>query len=211
MTRDEAVSIIQQQLGFRTDLSSEIITNLKLAQTMLEAGPTRPWFLVTEQQSISLEVGEQRLVVPSNMLAEIDQARLVYIPDDSDEAAVDLVKEDYDQLARDYAEVDNGPPEAYALLGNYFRIFPTPDDDYTIKIIVFGTDADLSSNIENGWLKHVPYALIGKAGAQIASAIRDNVALAVFREWEREGRLALQGKDVARDVANRVLQVGGPH
>lgn len=211
MTRDEAVSIIQQQLGFRTDLQTEIITNLKLAQTMLEAGPTRPWFLVSEQQFITLTPNEQRLVVPSSMLTEIDQARLVYIPDDSDEDAVDLTKEDYDQLSRDYAEVENGPPEAYALLGSYFRIFPTPDDDYTIKIIVFSPDVVLTSNVENGWLKHVPYALIGKAGAQIASAIRDNVALAVFQGWEREGRLALQGKDVARDVANRVLQVGGPH
>lgn len=211
MTRDEAVSIIQQQLGFRSDLSSEIVTNLKLAQTMLEAGPTKPWFLVTEQMSISTTADEQRLVVPSDMLTEIDSARLVYIPDDEEEASVDLKKEDYDQLSYDYREEEAGPPEAYALLGGYFRLFPTPDDDYTIKIIVYGQDDVLDTNIENGWLKWVPYILIGKAGAQIASALRDSVALATFREWEREGRLTLAGMDIARDMGNRVLQMGGPH
>lgn len=211
MTRDEAVSIIQQQLGFRTDLSSEIVTNLKLAQTMLEVGPTRPWFLVTEQMSITTTAEEQRLIVPSNMLAEIDNTRLVYIPDDEEEAAVDLKKEDYDQLEYDYREEEAGPPAAYALLGDYFRLFPVPDDAYTIKIIVYGRADTLDSNIENGWLKWVPYALIGKAGAQIATAVRDATALATFREWERDGRLALAGMDVARDVANRVLQMGGPH
>lgn len=211
MTRDEAVSIIQQQLGFRTDLNSEIVTNLKLAQTMLEAGPNRPWFLVTEQQSIVTEIGEQRLVVPSDMLVELDSARLVYVPDDSGEVSVDLKKEDYDQLAYDFREEEAGPPVAYALLGDYFRLFPTPDAAYTIKIIVYGKDEVLDSNIENGWLKWVPYALIGKAGAQIATAARDATALAAFREWEREGRLALAGMDVARDTANRVLQMGGPH
>lgn len=211
MMRDEAVSIIQQQLGFRSDLSTEIITNLKLAQTMLEAGPTRPWFLVTEQQFISLTVGEQRVLPPVEMLTEIDSARLVYVPSSSAADPVDLVKEEYDQLAEDFKDVANGPPEAYALLGDYFRIFPTPDSNYTIKIIIYGQDAVLSSNIENGWLKWVPYALIGKAGAQIATAIRDTTALATFRGWEQEGRLALHGMDVARDTANRVLQVGGPH
>lgn len=211
MTRDEAVSIIQQQLGFRTDLSSEIVTNLKLAQTMLEVGPTRPWFLVSEQQSILTVEGESRLPIPTEMLTEIDSTRLVYIPDDEEEAAVDLKKEDYDQLEYDYREEEAGPPAAYALLGDYFRLFPVPDDAYTIKIIVYGRDETLDSNIENGWLKWVPYAIIGKAGAQIATAVRDATALATFREWERDGRLALAGMDVAREVANRVLQMGGPH
>lgn len=211
MTRDEAVSIIQQQLGFRSDLSTEIVTNLKLAQTMLETGPTRPWFLVTEVQTIETESGEQRVAVPASMLTEIDNARLVYVPDDEEETSVDLKKDDYDQLEYDYREEESGAPEAYALLGGYFRIFPLPDDDYTLKIIVYGQDDTLDSNVENGWLKWVPYALIGKAGAQIATALRDATALATFREWEREGRLALAGMDVAREVANRVLQMGGPH
>lgn len=216
MTRDEAVSIIQQQLGFRSDLSSEIVTNLKLAQTQLEAGPTKPWWLVAEDSYITTAISEQRLGVPSDFLQELDQAVLRYVPTTLTDGEVILKKEDYDVLYKDYIDDDTGTletgePEAYALLGEYFRLFPVPDAEYRIRMIYYKQDTVLSSNVENGWLKRIPFLLIGKAGGMLASALRDAGALGTFQRWENEGRLLLLSQSTDREFANRELQMGGPH
>lgn len=218
MTRDEAVAVIQEQLGFRSDLATNIITNMKLAQTILEGSPTKPWFLISEDSYIRTEEAEDRVPIPSDFILETDQAVLHYVPDtvSTETPEVELKKDDYDILRLNYRDTTTGttkigPPEAYCLMGNYFRIFPTPDDEYLLRMIYYASDTVLSSNITNQWLTNVPYLLIGKTGRQIASALRDNQALAIFSGWEKEGQLLMMTQNQDRDLANRNLQVGGPH
>lgn len=218
MTRDEGVAFIQEQLGFRSDLSVRIIANMKLAQDTLEKGLTKPWFLVSEDSYIRTTAAEDRIPIPSDFLDETDQAVLRYVPDSISSAnpEVDLKKDLYDVLRKNYADsltgtIETGAPEAYALLGNYFRLFPTPDDDYLIRQIYYQQDTVLSSNVENGWLKHVPYMLLGKAGFQIATALRDMAAAQTFMSWNKEGTLLLVMQNTAREMANMDMQVGGPH
>lgn len=211
MTRDECVSMIQEQLGFRTNLATNIVSYMKLAQITLEQGPTLPWFLISEQNYITTVANEQRLVLPTDFIREIDEARFVYIPDsaEDDTSPVDLVKDDYDDLATQYKDAMAGPPEAYALIGKYFRIFPTPDDLYTIKMIYYKKDDTLDTNIENLWLANVPKLFMGLAGKDIATPLRDTEAYKTFSSWESEGRLLLLNFTEARMHANRVYQQGG--
>lgn len=216
MLRSAAVSLIQQQLGFRSDLSSEIITNLQHAQVMLEAGPTKPWFLISEDSYIDTVADEPRLALPTDFLEEVDSAVLRYVPDDLTDGEVDLRKDDYDILRKNYRDTttgttEAGTPEAYALQGSYFWLFPTPDDEYRIRMIYYKRDTTLSTDVENGWLKWVPYLLIGKAGGMIAAALRDPAAVGTFRAWEQEGRLLLSSQNTARDMGNQTMQMGGPH
>ena len=219
MTRDEGVAIIQQQLGFRSDLSTVIVTNMKLAQTQLEAGPTKPWFLIKERLTKRTTTDEQRVAVPEDMLYLVPQAAIQYVPDDDQDGAIlTLVKGDMDNLLTQYVdpalatgELLTGTPEAYAQQGSYFWIFPVPDDQYLLRIGIFEPDDLLTSNVENGWLKWSPYTLLGKAGGLVASALRDKEAKAIFTAMEQEGRVALYNLDVAREEADRDHQVGGPH
>ncbi len=217
MTRDEGVAAIQLQMSFRTTLDSEIVTAMQMAQTMLEAEPMKPWFLISEDAYIRTEADDDRIPIPDDFLEEVDEAVLRYVPDDTDDDQVDLKKDDYDTLRKNYADPDTGgiltgPPEAYALLGNYFRLFPTPDDDYLIRQIYYQQDDTLDTNIENEWLKHVPFLLLGRAGLIIAlGPVRDMVAAQVFKEWIAEGRAILTAKNISRSMAGRELQVGGPH
>jgi hypothetical protein len=104
-----------------------------------------------------------------------------------------------------------GPPEAYALLGNYFRIFPTPDALYTLKTIYYAKDTTLDTNVENKWLKYAPMLILGRAGKFIAGPLRDTAAMQIFGEWEQIGQTSLIRRDTDRDLANRSLQMGGPH
>lgn len=219
MTRDEAVAHIQMQLSFRTTLSSSIILQLQLAQETLELGPTLPWFLISEDSYINTTSGEQRLPIPTDFLEETDEAVFRYVPATVSATIPerDLDKDDYDILRHNFMDtttgmVKVGPPEAYCLLGDYFRIFPTPDGSYRIRMIYYKQDTTLETNVENKWLKHVPKLLMGMAGkAMSMGPLRDQVAYGVFDSWEKEGRNLLLTKHVTRDLANRDLQVGGEH
>ena len=212
MTRDEGVALIKQHLSFRQSLDSEIVTNMKFAQIALESGPTKPWFLVSEDSFATLTVDDERLALPDDFLEETEDAVVKYRPDDwPDEEEVDLVKDQYDVLRKNFACEAPGAPKAYALLGNYFRFFPLPDEAYTIRMIYFKKDTVLTTNVENGWLKHVPLLLLGSAGLLIAGGpIRDKTAYDLFSGWVSAGKALLLSQNVSREMANMQMQIGGP-
>lgn len=221
MTRDEAVAMIKLQLGFRSNQDTNIITCLKLAQTQLELQPTKPWFLISEDNYTFTTPDEERIALPTDFLQEVDEAVLRYVPDDAEGLGdeVDLEKQDYDTLRQNYRKWTNtttsaqsGAPQAYCILDGYFRIFPVPDELYRLRMIYYAKATVLDSNIENGWLKYAPLLLMGKAGQMIAGGpLRDSEAMKVFQGWEAQGSLALAGQVVSRDMSNRRLQMGGSH
>lgn len=214
MTRDEAVAAIKLQLGFRANQDANIVSCLQLAQLQLELQPTKPWFLVSEDSYKRLTVGEQRLVLPSDFLQEHEDGCLYYVPDDADgpDDHVMLVKDDYDVLKKNFKNEVNGPPQAYSLIGSYFRVFPIPDDTYLLRMLYYKKDTVLSSNVENGWLKNAPLLIMGKAGQMIAGGpLRDAEAKKIFMEWEQQGSLSLFGQQVAREMTNHTRQMGGSH
>jgi hypothetical protein len=209
MTRDEAVGVIQTILGFRTDLVSNIITMLQVSQTMLEQAPPKPWFLTSERSYIVLQPNLNKVALPTNFLVEVDDAHLYYNPSLATSPQVKLVKESLDQLREIYSSLAKGAPEAYAILGNYFYIFPTPNVEYTIELLYIKSDALLTTNIENKWLKYNPYVLIGKAGGLIANSVGNQAAAATFKAMENEGRTLLVSQNTEREFSNRELQIGG--
>jgi len=211
MTRDEGVALIKQVLGFRTGLDATIVTNMQFVQTTLELGPTRPHWLVSEDSFTTTLANDERIAVPVDFLEEIDQAVLKYVPDDTDDEEVDLDKEDYDVLRKNFRGRTPGPPEAYGLLGGYFRLFPTPDAVYTIRMIFYKKAAVLTSNIENEWMANNPMLLLGLAGGIVAISLRDTVAKMEFDRWAQQGRVLQAAQATSRDMANMEMQVGGPH
>lgn len=214
MTRDEAVSMIKMQLGFRANQDANIVTCLSLAQTQLELQPTKPWFLVSEDSYIRTEAAENRVPLPEDFLQEHEDGCLYYVPDDVEDATdhVLLVKDDYDVLKANFANKVSAAPQAYAILGSYFRIFPVPGDDYLIRMTYYKKDTLLTTNVENGWLKYAPMLLMGKAGQIIAGGpLRDMEAVKVFQNWEMQGALSLNGQEVSRNVTNHSRQIGGRH
>lgn len=216
MTRDEAVAMIKLQLGFRTTGDSDIVTCLKLAQTNLEGAPVKPWFLLSENSYIDTTKDESRSVVPTDFLEEYEEAVLRYVPATLTDGEVDLVKDDYDVLRKNFFDsdtgtVETGPPEAYALVGSYFRIFPTPDDTYRLHLIYYKQDTVLSSNVENNWLEWVPKLIMGEAGKLYAGPLRDKQAMQIFGAWAAEGMALLNRQNMSRMQAGRNDQIGGSH
>ena len=213
MTRDEAVDYIKMQLGFRTDQTANIISNLKLAQITLEGEPTLPWFMMSDLTTLTTVADTATLSIPGGFLREEEDVKLTYFPEPDAEnpTPVQLRKDDYDLLARLYAAEDTGPPVAFALLKDQFHFFPTPDDAYTIKLYYLIEQTTLDTNVENNWLRYTPLLVMGMAGKYMSSALRDDRAAAVFSDWENRGRLMLNNRNESRMHAARSYQIGGPH
>lgn len=212
MLRDEAVARIQQKLGFRSDRSAEIVTALQDAQIRAELAAFLPWFLITEIASATTTSGEERCPVPDDFIREYEDEALWYFnsgASDPEDQWTELGKENLDFLRTEGSFGGSGPPQAYSLDGLNFRIFPTPDAAYPLRLVYYARDTVLSTNIENNWLKYYPFWLIGDAGMDIAQDLRDRDAINWFTEKKDEARAQAIIDTTARAMANRRMVVGG--
>lgn len=210
MTRDEMVARIQRLLAFRSDKSLEIQAAIIDAQNRLEQGQFLPWFLKTEVASISTVSGEERVPLPTEFLREDEDGALWYYngaATNAEDVWRELRKGFLDQLRAEYP--GEGAPCAYYLDYCYFRIFPTPDDAYTLKMRFFKEDAKLTTNFENKWSKLAPELLVGMAGFEIASALRDTAAMQTFALIRDADLNRLVGQDTAREGENFRYIMGG--
>lgn len=224
MLRSAAVSLIQRRLGYRSDKADEILSELQIAQDFLEEGvevigPQRniftivPWFLLSEIMTATTTATVERVAVPAGFIREHDPDALWYF--DSTLAATDankwveLWKGDLDVLRDEF--LGTGPPKAYTLDGGYFRIFPTPDAAYSLKMLLYMKDTVLSAatDTENKWLKNAPQLLIGEAGGKLAMSLRDMKAEAHFVSLRVSAAWKLHVANEERMYTNRRYEMGG--
>lgn len=216
MNVGQAIAQIQLLMGFRSDLATQAKTQLELAQDQYERGPIYPWFLLSEIQTFVTSIGERRVPLPADFISENEEAALFYDDDEGDDAgeAFQLGKHDYDYLVKEWGLLAKGTPQAYAVQGEYFILFPVPDALYTISIQVYKKDtkiSSLSNDATNKWLDKAPDCIIGKAGQMLATAARDTIATQAFMAMEQKGQAQLQIDNEARKHTNRQYQIGGPH
>ena len=210
MNRSAAVGRVQAILGFRTDLVSTIEGALQDAQIDLELQPPLPWFLVTEVSSNATVKDEERVIVPVNFLQDFEEDPLWYFDGTLADAEqwVVLPRDDLQILRANHP--GSGKPKAYALVGQNYRIFPTPDAVYTLKQIYYKTDALLATNIENDWLKYAPNVLIGEAGLLLPPAVRSPESTTDFQRMSQKARVLLDHATEQRLNSNRRYIMGGP-
>jgi hypothetical protein len=184
MTLAEAIALVQRRTGYRSTKADEIYLELKLAQERLEPGVTvdlggttftfLPWFLLQE-------------ILTEATTANEDAGALWYYNESAEDPAnvwVQLAKGEHDELKDTYSEA--GAPIAYSLTGPYFRIFPTPDDVYPLKIMCFQRAATLVNNLTSDpdpnashlWLVNAGMLLVAEAVKEFAFSVRDERALA---------------------------------
>lgn len=212
MTRDEAITRAQRLLAQRAagDFVTQLQDALKDAQVRLEQAPLLPWFLRGEVHSISTVDTEERITLPPGFIREWEEDAVWYF----DGAATDvgdvwtpLVKDELEFLRKNLPGV--GKPEAYAFDGTYWRIFPTPDGVYTIKVIFYKQDVVLVSNTENKWLLHASDVMVGMAGGEVARGIRDLDGIKIFDDMLAAGAARLETHSEALEHAGRRYVMGG--
>lgn len=211
MIRDDAIAILKRRLGNRTDLDDAILQELKLQQVQLEHQPSLPWFLLSEISTATLETGDDRLALPVDFLREPEEesALWLYLPDTPNgNPWLPLAKESFDSV-RARAE---GPtrPRFYSISGDYFRILPAADKDYTVKMMYFAKAQTLDVNVENRWLKHSPAILIAQTGVALAGFYNMQPQLTTFAAELQTAKAQLAAENTARQEANRTRMMGTP-
>ena len=223
MTRDDAVAHVKRRLGFFTKRDNEIVIELQTMQRNLENGiliPQQtggiflPWFLVSEMSTHTITSGEERIVIPEDMVNELEEGSLWLFeataePEDQWKP---LSKDDLDYLKAQLP--GEGEPKAYATSGFYFRLKPTPDaasaTSKVLKMMYRERDAVLTTpGSENKWLLHAPLLLVGEAGLAIASSLRDTAAVTVFNSLRQEEAKRLFLATEMRLHVNRRYVMGG--
>lgn len=219
MKLPQAKSLVNVRLGnstVATILDSIELEMALIQETVLEQnGRITPWFLATEMAEVLTEAGEQRLETPSDFIKENDDDGGLYLYDSTQEDTpwVKLTKGDHDDLLHEFQDTQD-KPQKYCLDGDYFRLFPTPDAEYTIKMRYYAKDESVAggdADFENKWLQHASDLVIAETAKACAAHILQDFELAasfdtdIQRAWDR-----LSVMDTARREAARERNFGDP-
>jgi hypothetical protein len=202
--RDDVVQLIMDRLGMRTGLETLIIRHMQHVQAMLESRQTLPWFLV---RSVDISTTSKNVAIPYDMIREVDDVDAMWLVR-SDGRQTALPKFDYDALATSEAYAGSGNPRAYALYGTNFYFFPAPDGVKNFKLLYYGFDKPLSSNIKNNWLIYATKLVIAETGLSVARTLRDLDQAAIFLNEAKEAWLELVRSNTARLMAGLRSSVG---
>ncbi len=212
MTRDEAVTQMRRDLGFNNNIDAAILIDaLKSAQVSLEREPELPFFLKSEIASFSTVSGRERVQLPDGFLTLAEDDSMWLFDSTADTSWVELPKADFDALRRKHAASDDAQPEAYSLDNLYFRMFPTPDAVYVLKMSYMKADDVLTTNIENKWLEFFPTLMISLGVKRVSKATRDRDAYQLAQADETTERARLRTFIIARETTNYTYQMGGAH
>lgn len=189
MLRDDAVALIKQGLGFRSDLDTEIVTQMRSQQEeVLEQGSTLPWFLISTVQDLTTVADTETLAIPSDFLLEVEEAALWFFDSGQDTGSQwrQMPKAFLDEIKTDatatWSDLIIGAEPAYALVNKLFYFSPVPDAANTLKFMYYAQDTQLTSNITNLWLTHAADLLMAQTGLAMAEDTENDKAAAKFQQ-----------------------------
>lgn len=200
-----SLDILMGRLG-RTDpdLRAKCLLEMQLAQEALEQSETLPWFIQGEKAEATTDANERRLRLPADFLRESEEQALLLV--NSDGSKKDLPKEGYDELLAYYGQ-QVGPPEAYAIRGEYLLFFPIPDQEYSVEFSSYygrQTPPEDTTASENAWFRNAADLVIARAGLLIATNyLKDAELTSTFDGLLGDAKKRLFHLEVAREEANR--------
>lgn len=209
MLRDTAVRLIAFRLNNRTDIDDAIIQEMQLAQEMRleQNGRFQPWFMTTEYATELTDPEEARVPVPDDFVIELEEEPLWVLADDG--IWKRLTKLGEGDLQVKFGASDPAIPTHYALEGDHFTLFPTPDKVYQVRFRYAAKQEVLNANIENTWLKYASDILIAEVAETMALQVLQNEKLAAgFTKAKNEGWERLYVVSEARTHANRNYTMG---
>ena len=218
MTRKELVDLVLARVGRREEdpnMRSYAEEELQQLQFSYErglrlpnaGGVYHPWFLVAEIGSSVAPADLERIKKPSKFIAEVDDGGLWL--KDGDGEWEHLPKDDYDILRSQFP--DSGKPKAYADTGDYWRLFPTPDKEYTVEAIIYqGEPALVNDGDTNEWTTKAGQLMLAGLGRVMAGYYLYNSELMqIFSQDENQELRRLYHDTIAREFQARDLRMGG--
>ena len=198
MNVNEVVTQINQKAGFRTDVV-KAKSALTLALTYLESQQFHPWFLLSELVHTNTTANEDRVPLPADFLIGYEEGELYLEVDD---LVIALMKTDFEDIQT--GDMATGLPCYYALTNGYYRLYPTPDREYKLKMIYYKKSRkawDDSENV-NLWLVEAPRLAIACAASILMEDTRDEKGMAIQDKVKNEELRILMNRSIERRETN---------
>ena len=214
MNRTAAASLINSRVGRgRVDIDADILTELLLVQTTLEHEPTLPWFLLTTDITITGPLtgfGDFNLPDDFLRMPEEDEGALWVV--DPSTGLYNQLDSQYSfvELQKTFSSEASGLPTNWSWGGLYGHVRPVPDLDYVFHMIYMAEDQDLSTDVENKWLKYAPEMIISKTVANLANYLADNELFDRASKDFQAAYARMIGENTARSEAGRDRVRGDP-
>lgn len=205
-----AITRVSDGLGFRAGLNAKIILRFQEAQRDLERGKSLPWFLVKEDQTLTIPPNSNSAPLPADFLRFYEEEAPRYLGPDGVTYFVGVQRKPFDAALFSYSQRTAGAPRVFAVRSNSLYFMPGADaNGLTLLWSYYGRGTQLvSENDENVWLDNAPDLLIGEAGMRLAADLRDIDAVAVFKNIRDSARDALMREIVAREEDARRRRMG---
>lgn len=213
MTRSEIVAQIQLLMGFRTDMINSITAQIALQQNHLEREvewKIYPWFLQTERADTAVSpLGDgfdERVLKPVDWISDMEEDGLYVV--DSNGIEQLLIKSEENKLRVTFRESDPGLPQYYSSSGDYYRLFPTPDLAYNLKMRYYQSDAIVSDGAStNRWMTRAPNCLIGRVGLMMSGASQ-SAQRDMFSALYLESKAGIERRSFDELTVNRQYVMG---
>jgi hypothetical protein len=206
MLRDIAVARVKQSLGFKLNLDEEIVQAMIEAQQDLERSSELPFFLRKTFINFLTVGGQRTLPAPTDFIREWDDDQLVAL-NGLEESPV--FKDQEGLLRVRYPSGMKGLPRAYARVNKEYHFYPIPDKRYVLDGTYYAKDVELTTNVENKWLKELPHIIIARAGLTVAGGLRDQAGLATFGALNEIMTEKLYRMTASDDMAGQRPIIGG--
>lgn len=192
--------------GVRTNCLTEMV----FQQSTLEQSAELPWFLIGNEETLTVTAGTREVAVPSGFLREVDEIKTYII--DTDGAYIEMTKKDYVELEAYHGiEATSALPTDYDLVGTNFLLFPKPTVTTSIKgrfykAQIAPTDDAVTTD---KWLVYAPDLLLAITGETVAAQHLQNQELAMsFGLLRQKAEARLTAETVARAEAARTRTMG---
>lgn len=217
LNRAQIIQVVLRRCGDREAdavLTGYAETELDLTIAELEAEAFLPWFLISDEVTLNMTLGDRNVSLPSDFIREYEDEDLWYYNADNSPTRRKLEKADVDDTTDWGLESSPGEPELYALVGSQFVLDKDPDATAVLGSLKFRhykrSVALNSGNLTNVWTLNADWLLVQRLGGVMARQyIRDLDLAVAFEDQANKAWFKLQQSHVAREQANRRAQMGG--
>lgn len=216
MTRDKVVQLVKRRLGFRTDLDSDILLEMEMAQHDLTYNTLPiPWFLKITFPGMfnpgPEPWNEGMFLLPSGFISfvypDCSMSYLSGYPGVTDTPFL-LRSMPWPQMRDELLpqKVPKGRPQRYAQKDAlYMQLWPTPDQVYWVEFNIYSGD-ELIENLgpdnltqQNKWTDLQPELLAVSTALRIAPSLRDSELTAYLQQEEARLLARLEKATIQRE------------
>lgn len=196
MTVSQMVDQLVLRCGNRKIHQDLLESELAYAITELEEQVFHPWFLLTGRRNTSTIIGDDRVPLPVDFIAEYDDGDLWLV-----ENGQKIPLEKTTMQAIHEAEEVSGKPTHYAAAGSFFRLYPSPDKVYDLQMMYYAKSGALGD--DNVWVLNASQYLISVAMQNYATNVRDQKLYKVALQKRQVTYNELLARHAEFEIVNR--------